>query len=338
MFMPYQVPAGNPSDQEPRAATEGDGPVMLQTLTLPRVKPRDPAGHALLTSLESALLRIQSSEWDALCGEGEGIHRLRTSTRRLRSDLRAFRDMVEPHWAEEIEGELKWFTGLLGEVRDVDVLSRRIKRALSLQDDSDTEAMAPMFEELTARHARTLRALRNALQGDRYRNLVASLQHAIEHPALMDEAHSPCRTVIPPLAKAAWRRLKKPAKELRPTDPDEQFHEVRKRAKRARYNAEMIAEILGRSAAKCARRFIRRVTRLQDTLGEHQDAIITAREIDDALALHPDDAAFVRAGRHLLEGQHAAAQDARDEFFRAWDKLDRKELRRWMKSSSMVKS
>ena len=198
-------------------------------------------------------------------GEAEGIHRLRTSTRRLRSELRAFqRHGRSRTGSRSIEGELKWFTGLLGEVRDVDVLSRRLEKALSSQDDSDTEAMAPLFEELTARHASGLRAVRNALQGDRYRNLLTSLQSAIEHPALNDEASLSCRTALPPLARAAWRRLKKSAKHLRPTDPDEPFHEVRKRAKRARYNAEMIAAILGRSTAKDARRFIRGVTRVQD--------------------------------------------------------------------------
>ena len=52
--------------------------------------------------------------------------------------------------------------------------------------------------------------------------------------------------------------------------------------------------------------------------------IIAAREIAEALARHPDDAAFVQAGTALLEGQQAAARDARDTFFQAWDKLDRK--------------
>ncbi|MGP0064576.1 MAG: CHAD domain-containing protein [Isosphaeraceae bacterium] len=334
--MPYQDPTKCPSDRKLPTPNAGDG--SPQTLTLPRVKPGAPAGLALVTALESALLRIQATEECASQGDHEGIHRLRTAIRRLRSDLRVLRDLVDPNRVEALETELKWFAGLLGEVRDVDVLRRRLELALSSQGSAEIEAMSPLFGNLAARREQGLRDVRNALKGNRYRNLLASLQLAIEHPALKDEAHLPCRKALPPLARASWRRLKKSARELSPSDPDESFHEVRKRAKRARYNAEMIAAILGRTAARQARHFIRSVTRIQDILGEHQDAIIAAREVADALVLHPDDSAFIRAGRHLLEGQNAAAQGARDAFFHAWRELDQKKLRRWMKHSSKVKS
>ncbi len=89
--------------------------------------------------------------------------------------------------------------------------------------------------------------------------------------------------------------------------------------------------------AKRASPFIRGVTRVQDILGAHQDAIIAAREIADALALYPDNIAFTEAGRRLLEVQNAEAKDARDAFFGTWAKLDRKKLRRWMKGSSKAK-
>ena len=89
----------------------------------------------------------------------------------------------------------------------------------------------------------------------------------------------PCRSAMPPLAAAAWRRLRKCGRALRPSDPDEAFHEVRKRAKRARYTAEMVAPILRGDDARGARRFIRGATRIQDILGEHQDAIVAGDEL-----------------------------------------------------------
>ena len=52
---------------------------------LPRVKPGDPVGHAVLASLETAVSRIQAIEQAAGQGDSEGIHRLRTTTRRLRA-------------------------------------------------------------------------------------------------------------------------------------------------------------------------------------------------------------------------------------------------------------
>jgi CHAD domain-containing protein len=306
-------------------------------LALPRVKPRDPAGHAILSALEGAVLRIQVSDPEARRGESEGIHRLRTSTRRLRSELRAFHDLVDPLWREQIQGELKWLAGVLGDVRDLDVLAARLRGATAVRDESDVQALAPLLDELEARHARALRALRDALQSDRYRNLQSALQRAIAHPALKDEAWEPCRTALPPVAAAAWRRLKKAARDLQPSDPDVEFHEVRKRAKRARYTAELIASALGHHAAKDARRFIRLTTQVQDALGEHQDAMVASRTIEEGLDAHPEDGAFAEVARRLLESQREVAQAGRTAFFKIWDRLDRKKVRRWMSPPSKAK-
>ncbi len=199
------------------------------TVAVPRIKPRDPVARAVVASLETALSRLRGTEADARRGDVEGIHRLRTTTRRLRSELRAFRGLVEPGWIGPLEGEMKWLAGLLGDVRDLDVLMDRFRKAAE-KVGSPTEALAPLFAELMARHARATRELRSALNGDRYRDLLAALQDAIDHPSLGCAACSPCRTALPPLAAAAWQRLKKCGRALGIDDPDEVFHEVRKRA------------------------------------------------------------------------------------------------------------
>ena len=305
---------------------------------LPQVKPGDPAEQALQACLELALLRIQSTEAEAMRGEHEGIHLLRTTTRRLRSELRAFRVMAETNWIEDLERELKWFAGTLGKVRDIDVLTMRLKKALSRSEDANVSTMSALFTDLSERHASGLRAVRDALQSERWSELMAALQEAIEHPGLKKEACLPCRVALPPLAALAWRRLKKAARDLHPSDPDEKFHDVRKLAKRARYVAEMIAPTLGHARSRIARSYIRRTIRVQDALGEHQDAINAAREIAEVIATHQDDEDFSRDGSRLIEMQHEAAQEARSDFFRAWHKLDRKKWRRWMKVPSKCKT
>src|SRR5262249_14256305 len=174
------------------------------------------------------------------------------------------------------------------------------------------------------------RELRGALQAERYRELLASLQHAIEQPSLQAEACKPCRTALPPLAATAWRRLKKRSRALQPSDPDEAFHEVRKRAKRARYTAERRPPILSGAAARGARRSTRGAPRAQDLLGEPQAAIVAGHELAGLLARHSDGPAFERAAHRLLEDQADAARGARAAFFDIWDKLDRKKSRRWL--------
>jgi CHAD domain-containing protein len=308
------------------------------TVAVPRLKPRDPVARAVLAALETAASRIRSIEPAARRGDAEGIHRLRTTTRRLRSELRAFRDLVDPDWIGPLEGEMKWLAGLLGDVRDLDVLTARFHKAAAADDGSENPALAPLFADLAARHARASRDLRKGLQDERYRNLLAALQHAVDHPSLAADSCAPCRTALPPLAAQALRRLKKCGGALRPSDPDEAFHEVRKRAKRARYTAEMVAPVLSGAAGKGARRFIRGATRIQDILGEHQDAVVAGHELASLIERHADNASFTEAARRLLDGQADAARTAREVFFDAWDRLDRKKSRRWLKDAAKARS
>jgi CHAD domain-containing protein len=309
-------------------------------LAFPRVKLDDPVGHLVLAAFRGAVSRIAASDPDARRGDSEGIHRLRTSTRRLRSELRALDEMVDRHWREPIEHELRWLAGLLGNVRDLDVLLARLHKADARQEPHDSGAceLAPLKASLQARRDKAAKELDDGLQSDRYRSLLTALQRAAERPALADAAREPCRMALPPVAAAAWRRLKKGGRALRPSDPEEEFHELRKRAKAARYTAELIAPVLGRSAARGVGRFIRLTTQVQGTLGEHQDAIVSGREIEHALAEHPDDAAFVEAAGRLLETEHEAARAARAAFFKIWQKLDRKKTRRWMKTSQEARA
>jgi CHAD domain-containing protein len=308
-------------------------------LALPKVGLDDPAGQAVIAALKGAVSRFAAADPETRRGDGEGIHRLRTSTRRLRSELRTLESLVERRWLEQLNGELKWLADLLGNVRDVDILLARLHKATSKRDRDGVIALAlePLFADLESRRVRAARALGEALDGERYRRLLAALDRGAERPALEDAAWEPCRTVLPPLAVAAWRRLKKAAGALRASAPVEEIHEVRKRAKRTRYTAELIAPILGDRAQRSAARFIRHTTRIQDSLGEHQDATVASREIERELTERADDPAFAEAAASLLETQHKAARDALDEFFKIWDKLDRKRVRRWMRVRSKAR-
>jgi CHAD domain-containing protein len=303
------------------------------TLALPRVDADDPVADVVFSVLRVAVLRIAGTDADARRGGAEGIHRLRTTTRRLRSELRSLENLVDERWREQIEAELKWLAGRLGQVRDVDILLARLKKEAREQDpDGSSEAaLAPLFLTLRARREQTAQSLNDALRSDRYRNLLTCLERAALRPALSDAASEPCRSALPTVAAAAWRRLKKLGRGLRSSDPDAEFHELRKRAKRVRYTAELIAPIMGRRAARAAGSFIRLLTQIQDTLGEHQDAVVAAAEIEQLLAQPTQDSAFVRAAKSLLASQRDKAQISRESFFKVWDELDRKKSRRWMK-------
>ena len=59
------------------------------------------------------------------------IHDTRVAIRRLRSTLRVFGKLLDRAAIGDVDDELKWFAGLLGEVRDCQVQRRRFQEALA---------------------------------------------------------------------------------------------------------------------------------------------------------------------------------------------------------------
>ncbi len=330
--MPHQGSRGRVGRRDGLDSLRETRPILM--LAQRPVQPSDPAGHAVVSALQGAVARIAASDLEARRGDAGGIHRLRTSTRRLRSELRAFRDLVDPHWREQLDGELKWLAGLLGGVRDLDVQLARLRKAGSTLAVRDERSLRPLFRSLRARHGVAAKDLRSALRSERYLSLRDALDRAIRRPMLMDEARERCDLALPVLAVAAWRRLKKAGRALAPSAPDEDFHNVRKIAKRARYTAELIAPVLSQPLDSTAARFIRLTTQVQDVLGAHQDAVVAIEAIQCRIADHADDPDFIQAANRLIETQKAAARTALTAFFKTWDKLDRKKWRRWMKCRS----
>ena len=54
------------------------------------------------------------------------VHKFRVAIRRLRSTLKVYAPLFDPDASAALEAELVWFAGLLGEVRDRDILRQRL--------------------------------------------------------------------------------------------------------------------------------------------------------------------------------------------------------------------
>src|SRR5262245_34430700 len=80
-------------------------------------------------ALARGLERLRQHDPAVREGDVKGVHGMRTSTRRLRSTLRTFCPLLDGEWARPLEDELKWLAGLLGAVRDLDVLEERLRNA-----------------------------------------------------------------------------------------------------------------------------------------------------------------------------------------------------------------
>lgn len=254
----------------------------------------------------------------------EGVHQARVATRRIRSDLRTFRSLLEPRWRDELRGELGWLGGELGGVRDCDVLKERLREDALLLPDDDATNVAKVLDRLRSRRDAARAEMLSAMREPRYLRLLDALVAASAEPCMLrDVAGAPAAEVMGVLMDSPWGHLKKLCDALGPDSADAELHEARIRVKRVRYAAEVLTPVFG----KPARTFARRAETLQQVLGSHQDAVMAIAWLREQAGGATPRVAFT-AGR--LAGIEATVRDeARRAWPEAWADLRRKRLRFW---------
>ena len=275
-------------------------------------------------AIANGTLRLVANDPVVRLGEDpEGVHQARVATRRLRSDLRTFRSVLDEEWSEPLRDELKWLGALLGAVRDTEVLLERLEERVDGLPTTDVDEGKQLLQLLTDRRAFERAELLDAMRSDRYLALLDALVAASRAPRFageVDEDDDDEDVELADFVRKPWRKLKKSVHGLGDEPSDHELHRVRIHAKRARYAAEAVAAALG----KKPRRFARNVADLQDVLGEHQDSVVAEAWLRE----HRDAAPFV-AGE-LVTMERAAARAARDEWPDVWEKARAKKLRTWM--------
>jgi CHAD domain-containing protein len=159
---------------------------------------------------------------------------------------------------------------------------------------------------------------------DKYVDLLDDLVAASAAPALLPGADRPAAEVMPPLVRKPWKKLRKEVGKAGDEPPDEELHQIRIRAKRARYAAEAVEPVFG----KPAETFADAVADIQSVLGDHQDAVVGEGWLRQAAGASRRDVALV-AGM-LIAAERAAAATTRDRWGSVWEAADRKQLRAWL--------
>jgi len=245
---------------------------VLRVLNIPDVEA--PAEGATTVEQLSHVLSLQLRELERhdpgvrLGDDPEDLHRFRVATRRSRAMIRATKPLLGETLAP-LTAELKWLGGILGPVRDFDVLLLRLREGVrDLEPDAAGGSLivAALEEERERRND----AMLAALDDERYFRLLDSYAEAIESLPKLDA------TDLRPLAAKQLRKLRKATRRLDEDPSDEELHAIRIRAKRARYAAELAAVA---DSGKPLARYIDALKNLQDVVGEHQDAVVAEAEL-----------------------------------------------------------
>jgi CHAD domain-containing protein len=239
-----------------------------------------------------------------LGADPEELHKQRVATRRLRSLLRSTRSQLDdPERAERLRDELRWLGGLLGEVRDRDVLIAYLLDELATIDEA--AAFGGILELLDAEREEARKELLSALDSTRYRALLGELE---DPPALREGER------LETAAEADYERLRKAVKRLGKDPTDEELHRVRIKTKRARYAVEALG---GES------KFVSCAKDVQDVLGEHQDAAVAEERIRELVAQVRGTGRTALAAGRLIERQRSRRAAAREAWPQAWKRLRR---------------
>ena len=303
----------------PRATAPADvvvGPLPAEP-TMAEVVRRAIAASVVHLVRHDPILRLDN--------DPEGVHQARVATRRLRSDLRTFAPLLEPGWLAEVRGQLRWLGDALAQARDTDVLLERLRRTADRLDAADVAAAAQVIQGLELRDKEAHASALAVMTSDRYAGVLDLLVEAANAPMFASDPALPAADIVPRLVRRPWKALRRSVLAAGRDPADEQLHGIRIRAKRARYAAEAAAPVVG----KPAQRFAKATARLQDVLGEHQDAVVAAGWLRTWAADQDSrDVAFV-AG--VLAGlEEAAADRTADRWRTSWEQVDRMSLRGWM--------
>lgn len=314
--------AADPTPKYERAL----GSRAVPEVDVPRLELDATAGDVVRRAIAASVTRLVVHDPIVrLDTDTEGVHQARVATRRLRSDLRTFRPLVDAEATARLRQELRWVAGLLGFVRDGDVLLERMRERVgelaAEHERGAAEVLATLEAHRDVAHAKLLTAIRDR----RYLELLDRLVAEANEPSLLPDAQRPALTVVPELVRGPWQSLAKAARRLGKKPSDAELHDLRIRTKRVRYAAEAAAPLVGADATSLARA----AASLQGVLGDLNDAVVARAWLRDWAGDGRSDEG-VAAARALARLERDAARADRARWRARWERLAAEELRTWM--------
>ena len=255
----------------------------------------------------------------------EPVHQMRVAVRRARSCILAFHDALRGPALQSASDGLKTLGAQLGPARDWDVFCTETAPRIAAAFPDDP-ALAKLIAAAGRRQRDCHTALEQFLPAAEFRLMGIELAWlagspswcVAADPARQDQMDLPLADFARAVIQKRWKKLVGAGKDIEAQDVPA-LHDIRLRAKRARYAAEIFTALY---TGKGTNRFLRRLSSLQEALGVLNDGAVAAilmRELGGP------------TGRHgyavgLVQGfLGAAAAGIRPDILQAWEKFRRQE-------------
>ncbi|MCF3963472.1 CYTH and CHAD domain-containing protein [Streptomyces fuscigenes] len=310
-------------------AETGPGPSPRPEPARPPRAKKGSAGEYLLAYLREQAEAVAALDPAVRRGLPDSVHQMRVAARRLRSALRSYRSVLDRSVTDPVGEELRRLGAELGAERDNEVLAAHLRERVGAVPAAlllgPVEARLRLWTTTsgTRSHDRSLATL----DGECHLALLRSLEALLADPPLRRAAAAAPRATLSRAVLKEYARLSGRIEHALALPPGEErdlaLHSARKAAKRVRYAAEAAVPGVGRPA----KRFARRIKKVQQLLGEHQDAVV-ARDTVRAIAVQAQAAGEAGFTWGLLyAGEEERARACERELPRVWAKASKRAAR-----------
>lgn len=273
------------------------------------------AAEVVMSFVATQIGIIQALEQPVVADHFDAVHRVRVAIRRLRGTLRSYEQIFDSHRGrdtiEHLLQELRWYSRILGEARDGEVLREHVARTAEEAGVApDSPDLKRILNDLERTHTEAHDRVREAAHLPRYEMLQDELVDFLLQPPLSALGGLPAEEVLPGMIEQSKRSVYRSY--LRALEPGSQvsnWHDVRKKAKRVRYFADALASHFSGAAATAAA-----WEQVTDTLGSAQDAVVANEALFEIGRRTPDIGKTVEllcgfeesaAAAHLTVGKEA---------------------------------
>ena len=275
---PPEPPAPSPGIDTPRL------PLALRDAV--GMSPDDPMAEAGRKALHFHFERMLANEPGVRANEDiEFVHDMRVATRRMRSAFRVFGDFFTSKTTKPHRDDLRSVAGALGDVRDLDVFR---EKTVAYQQDHPDAGFSPLYEEWDGWYEDARERLIKHLDSKSFARFVKRFNSFLTTPgkgALPMDSENPTpnlvRHVAPRMIYERYEQVRAYGP-LLDGAPVTTLHALRIDLKRLRYALEFFEEVLGPEG----KNVIREVKRLQDHLGDLNDAEVAGSVLRDFILRH----------------------------------------------------
>ena len=291
----------------------------------------DPAIHlayrCFLEQFEEMLAQ-EPKAWEGL--DPEGVHQMRVRTRHLRAAFRAFKDVMPSDSIRSFNREFKWVAAALGKVRDLDVYRDSLEHYAAGVPAEDAAHDTDFQRHLADRWRKARKRLLACLKSRRYERLKDRFARFLASGPSQRAVNAYGRITIGVAARQLigkrYKALLRDGSAISPASSTESLHALRIQCKRMRYLFEFFDPIYGHAFKPD----IKRIRKLQDVLGEFQDAFVATQQLRNYVEAIPkrdrNRGQFIAIG-HMVSGQDRQEAIRRYDLPQAWTKFDREGAR-----------